>query len=80
MGTPEIVVKRARPLSSMFEPVAAPMGFSGDFSSDGKSVFSAHRFSESEGCRSSVTSEIGLSETWLLETDEDSFSAMYAPL
>src|SRR5215831_7024817 len=63
MGTPEIVVNRARPFSSRFTPVAAPIGFSAAFSSDGYRVFSAHCFSESEGRRFSVISEIGFSET-----------------
>src|SRR5215831_8551298 len=63
MGTPEIVVNRARPFSSRFTPVAAPIGVSAAFSSDGYRVFSAHCFSESEGRRFSVISEIGFSET-----------------
>src|SRR6266581_2643080 len=63
MGTPEIVVKRACPCSSRFTPVGAPIGRSGDFSSVGASVFSAHFFSASEGCRPSNTSAIGLSAT-----------------
>src|SRR5579864_9050046 len=62
MGNPEMVVKRARRCSSRFTPVGAPMGFSAPFSSDGKRVFSAHFFSESEGWRFSVISEIGFSE------------------
>src|SRR5437764_13441704 len=63
MGTPEIVVNCARLCSSRFTPVGAPIGFSGAFSREGRSVFSAQRFSESDGWRLSVTSEIGLSET-----------------
>ena len=78
MGTPEIVVKRAWPFSSMLKPVAAPMGFSGDFSSDGRRAFSAQRFSEADGWRFSDNSEIGLSETVLAET-EGFFGGMEAP-
>src|ERR1035438_2410112 len=63
IGTPEIVVKRACPCSSRFTPVGAPIGRSGDFSSVGASVFSAHFFSPSAGWRSSNTSAIGLSAT-----------------
>jgi len=44
-------------------PLAAPMGFSGDFSSAGAKVSSAHRFSESEGSRPSKTSFVGFSAT-----------------
>src|SRR6267154_6399908 len=44
-------------------PVAAPIGFSGDFSSVLASVVSAQRFSESDGWRPSKTSAIGLSAT-----------------
>src|ERR1700726_2112210 len=62
-GTPEIVVKRACPCSSRFTPVGAPIGRSGDFSRVGASVFSAHPFSASEGCRFSKTSAMGLSAT-----------------
>src|ERR1700685_917223 len=60
-GTPEMVVKRSWPCASRFTPVGAPMGRSGDFSSVGASVFSAHCFSDSEGWRFSKTSAIGLS-------------------
>src|SRR5258708_15282805 len=63
MGTPEIVVKRARPCSSTLVPVGAPIGRSGDFSRVGKSVFSAQFFSASEGWRLSNTSAMGLSAT-----------------
>src|SRR5713101_2741904 len=63
MGTPEIVVKRARPCSSRFMPLGAPIGLSGFFSNAGSSVFSAHCVSEAEGWRFSVTSAIGVSET-----------------
>src|SRR5437660_569145 len=63
MGTPEIVVKRARPCSSRFTPVGAPMGRSGAFSRVGASVFSAHFFSASDGWRLSKTPAIGLSAT-----------------
>src|SRR5713226_2803911 len=63
MGTPEIVVKRARPCSSTFTPVGAPIGFSGAFSNVGSRVFSAQRFSESLGWRFSTTFEIGVSGT-----------------
>src|SRR5713226_5697748 len=63
MGTPEIVVKRARPCSSMLVPVGAPIGRSGDFSRVGRSVFSAQFFSASEGWRFSKTSAMGLSAT-----------------
>src|SRR5260370_23700515 len=63
MGTPETVVKRARPCSSTFTPLGAPIGFSGDFSRAGSSVFSAHCFSDSEGWRFSTTSEMGVSGT-----------------
>src|SRR5579863_9927021 len=62
-GTPEIVVKRARPCSSRLTPVGAPIGFSGDFSSVGASVSSAHFFSCAEGWRFSKTSATGLSAT-----------------
>src|SRR3979411_1401792 len=44
-------------------PVAAPIGFSGAFSNVLASVVSAQRFSESDGCRPSKTSAIGLSAT-----------------
>src|SRR4051794_19882422 len=67
MGTPEILVKRARPLSSRLVPVGAPIGFSGDFSIVGSKVFSAQIFSGSEGWRSSLTSAIGESATALSE-------------
>src|ERR1700739_4222365 len=63
MGTPEIVVKRARPCSSRFTPVGAPIGRSGFFSIVGAKVFSAQFFSASEGWRFSKTSAIGLSAT-----------------
>src|SRR5256885_17236961 len=43
----------------MLTPVGAPMGCSGDFSSAGARVFSAHCFSASEGWRSVKTSAIG---------------------
>src|ERR1700728_1570974 len=63
MGTPEIVVKRARPCSSTLMPVGAPMGCSGAFSMVGASVFSAQFFSAAEGWRFSKTSATGLSAT-----------------
>src|SRR5579872_5364283 len=63
MGAPEIVVKRAWACSSRFTPVGAPIGRSGDFSSVGASVFSAHVFSAAFGWRLSKTSAIGLSAT-----------------
>src|SRR5947209_2384162 len=56
-------VKTALPCSSTFTPLGAPMGFSGDFSSAGASVSSAHFFSEAEGCRPSNISAAGLSAT-----------------
>src|SRR5207244_1391157 len=59
MGTPEMVVKRAWPFSSRLTPVGSPMGRSGDFSSAGASVFSAHCFSPSEGWRFLKTSTTG---------------------
>src|SRR5271169_4884404 len=46
-----MVVKRALPCSSRLTPVGAPIGFSGDFSSDGARVFSAHCCSDAEGWR-----------------------------
>ena len=52
-------MNRALPCSSTFTPVAAPIGFSGDFSSAGRSVFSAHCFSAGEGVRFSKTSAMG---------------------
>src|SRR5215469_10916473 len=58
-----MVVKLALPFSSRFTPVAPPIGFSGFFSSVGASVFSAHCFSDSEGCRPSKISWIGDSAT-----------------
>ena len=61
MGRSEIVLKRGWPCSSRLTPVGAPMGFSGDFSSEGASVFSAQFFSDCDGWRFSNTSEIGLS-------------------
>src|SRR5215813_8707953 len=63
MGTPEIVVKRAWPFSSRFTPEAAPIGFSGAFSSAGARVFKAQSFSEADGLRSLKTSAIGFSAT-----------------
>src|SRR4030081_129 len=63
MGTPEIVVKRARPCSSTLVPVGAPIARSGAFSRVGNSVFSAQFASASEGWRFSNTSAIGLSAT-----------------
>jgi len=45
-GAFEIVLNRAWPCSSRLVPVAAPIGFSGDFSSVGASVFSASPFLE----------------------------------
>src|SRR5208283_5590554 len=60
-----MVLKRAWPCSSRLVPVGAPIGFSGDFSSVGASVFSAHSFSDDAGWRSSKTSEIGVSATVL---------------
>src|SRR5215471_6451007 len=56
-----MVENRARPCSSQLTPLGAPIGFSGDFSSVGSSVRSAHFFSASAGCRSRETSVIGLS-------------------
>src|SRR5579872_1349080 len=47
----------------MLTPVGAPIGRSGDFSSVGARVFSAHCFSLSDGLRSSKTSEIRFSAT-----------------
>src|SRR3981081_1978181 len=67
MGTPEIVVKRARPCSSTLVPVGAPIARSGVFSRVGNSVFSAQFFSPSEGRRFSNTSAMGLSATCGLE-------------
>src|SRR5258708_16102449 len=64
MGTPEMVVKRARPCSSRLMPVGAPIGFSGAFSRVGAKVFSAHAISATERWRPSKTSAIGLSTTW----------------
>src|SRR5215471_19923330 len=61
MGTPEMVENRARLCSSRLTPVGAPIGFSGDFSSVGSSVRSAHFVSASAGFRSLETSVIGLS-------------------
>ena len=66
MGTPEMVVKRAWPCSSTLTPVGAPMGRSGDFSSVGANVFSAHFFSAAEGWRFSKTSTMGLFGYWRL--------------
>src|SRR5260370_29968768 len=56
-----MVVKRAWPVSSRFTPVAAPMGFSGAFSSVWARVVSAQRCSDAEGWRPSKTSLTGLS-------------------
>src|ERR1700690_2127395 len=61
MGRSEIVLKRGWPCSSRLMPVGTPMGFSGDFSSDGARVFSAQSFSDCAGWRFSNTSETGLS-------------------
>jgi hypothetical protein len=44
-----MVVNCAWPLSSRLMPLAAPIGFSGDFSSVLASVVSAQRFSDSAG-------------------------------
>src|SRR5580704_14026634 len=77
MGTPEIVVKRARPCSSRFTPVGTPIGRSGDFSRVGASVFSAHSFSAVEGWRLSKTSATGLSATCGLD---GFFSGMRTPV
>src|SRR5271156_1516701 len=63
MGTPEIVVKRACPCSSILIPVGDPLGRSGAFSIVGARVFSAQFFSASDGCRFSKTSATGLSAT-----------------
>src|SRR3984957_15901439 len=61
MGTPETVVKRACPSSSIFMPVGAPIGRSGAFSRVGARVFSAQLFSPSEERRFSKTSATGFS-------------------
>src|SRR5277367_7006779 len=83
MGKPEIVVKRAWPCSSRFTPLGAPIGRSGDFSSVGASVFSAHCCSSSAGWRFSNTSTRGLSATGGrsvdLLTEEDGFFSMQTP-
>src|ERR1700688_4825615 len=76
-GTAEIVVKRARPCSSRLTPAAAPIGFSGDFSSVGASVSSAHFFSCAEGRRLSKTSVTGLSASCGLD---GFFSGMMTPV
>src|SRR6185503_6200403 len=59
-GTPEMVENRARPCSSTLTPLGAPNGFSGAFSSVGRSARSAHLFSDSEGSRPRDTSALGL--------------------
>src|SRR5882757_1977959 len=76
-GTPEIVVKRACPCSPTFTPLGAPIGCSGDFSSVGASVFSAHFFSAAEGRRSSKMSLMGFSATCGLD---GFFSGMMTPV
>src|SRR5579864_4039013 len=80
MGTPEIVVKRGLPCSSTLTPVGAPSGRSGDFSSVGASVFSAHSFSASEGWRFSKTSASGFSATCGRFDDCDCFFCMRTPM
>src|SRR4029077_10958337 len=80
MGTPEIVVKRACPCSSRFTPLGAPIGRSGDFSTVGASVFSAHFFSAPEGLRFSKTSASGFSATCGRFDDCDGFLCMRTPM
>src|SRR5208282_4800876 len=80
MGTPEIVVKRARPCSSIFTPVGAPMGRSGAFSIVGARVFSAQSFSAVEGWRFSKTSAMGLSATCGGLNLVDGFFSMRTPV
>src|SRR5258707_1369096 len=52
-------------------PLGVPIGFSGFFSREGSSVFSAQLFSESGGWRFSVISAIGVSGT--SEPNEECF-------